>query len=116
MKVEITPNSIREAFVVWSNSDLTEGKGYEYPVYICLKEATARRLSKKGYVQGADCPITKSTVFSIGSQAYGPIRLIHSTLEDDRKQKEIDKTEAAIQKAKAAGLTEEDINNIAAKE
>ena len=36
----------QKAYIVWSNTDLTEGRGYEYPMCICSKEATAAAILK----------------------------------------------------------------------
>jgi hypothetical protein len=42
------------AHVVWCNSDLTEGRGYEFPMFVCESQVTALRLGRKRGVQGTD--------------------------------------------------------------
>ncbi len=101
-----------EAFVVYTNTDLTEGRGHEYPLYVCETEATALRLARKAYVQGCDAPVRKERILSIDGTLYGPIRLVRSTKEDDAAQKEMDARNAAIKKARDLGMTEEEIRAI----
>ena len=109
----------KEAYVVWTNTDLTEGRGIEYPMAICEEKATAIRLGRRNYVQGSNCTITKETIFRIakkpyGSRWYGPARLIFPTAEDTKIQKRIDKAEKAVKKAIECGLTEEEIKALKA--
>lgn len=102
-----------EAFVAWTNTDCTEGRGENIPLAICFKEATAQRMGKKGSVQGSNCYITKVQLFRYNGQIYGPVRVHFATREDDEKQKRIDARNAAIEKAKAAGLTDDEIRALA---
>lgn len=48
-----------EAWAIYTNSDLVEGRGVEYIKHYCLLKETAKRLAKGNYVQGTDCPIQK---------------------------------------------------------
>lgn len=48
-------------YSVYTNSDLTEGRGYHIPLALCESESTAVRLGKKKYVQGSDCPVNELT-------------------------------------------------------
>lgn len=100
----------RYAYVAWTNTDLTEGRGTEFPLAVCDKEATAIRLGKGGYVMGCDCDITKVEIIEHNGWTYGPVRLVHSTREDDAEQVRLDAKAAAKEKAKAAGLTDAEIN------
>lgn len=100
------------AFVAWTNSDLTEGKGWAIPLAVCLKKATAKRLGKKGGVQGCDCYVGANDIFWYNGQWYGPIDLQYPTVEDDIEQEEYDKKTEAIQKAKKLGLTDEEIKSL----
>lgn len=104
------------AYVVWSNTDLTEGRGYEYPLSICQLESTARRRAKGKYVQGLDCPITKERIFTYKYKNYGPIHLAQPSKEDfaeeEKLQKEYEKKEkmlVLIEKARSLGFTDEEI-------
>lgn len=105
----------RKAWAVMTNSDLTEGRGYQFPLAVCEKRATAERLGKKGGVQGADCDLVEVEVFIFDQKYYGPVRLVASTKEDDARQGQIDKRQEAIAAAKAAGLTEDQIMDLSSR-
>lgn len=113
-KVEVS--EMQTAFAAYSNTDGTEGRGEEYPLAVCKAEATAQRMGKGRYVMGTDCSVERVKVFRYDGMLYGPIFLHHPTIEDDRKQAEIDKKneaerkkQAAIEKAKSLGLSDEDL-------
>ena len=96
-------------YIVYTNSDLTEGRGWEHPLYYTESMSTAMRLGRKKYVQGSDCPIYEKKVYKSGNTYYAPVKLEPATVED-RKQDELRKLRfAALEKAAAAGLTEEEI-------
>ena len=113
---------MKEVFVVWTNTDLTEGRGQEYALAYCELEATANRLAKGNYVMGTDCRVTKETLLLIGFTTYFPGgRIAHATDEDKRveallaeERAKAEKKAAAILKAKELGLTEEDIQALKA--
>ena len=96
-------------WVVWVNSDLTEGKGYQYPLAVCACEATAKRLAKKQDVQGTDGDVRKDSRFEIDGQWYGRFNLVNPSREDDAKQALLEKINLVKAKANAAGLTKEEI-------
>lgn len=100
---------MKKVYIVWTNTDLTEGKGEEYPLAICESIITARRLGKGSYAMGSDCRITHEELIRHNNRYYGPVRIMRSTPEEDRAQKQYDLKQEAIEKAKLAGLTEEDI-------
>ena len=114
LKVE-TPKQ-RTVYAVWSNTDLTEGRGREYVQYLCEKKATALRKAKKNYVMGTDSRVTEEKLFQSGYGWYGPVNVIDPTQEDLRVEKELDAAykaaeakKTAIEKAKALGLSDADI-------
>lgn len=108
-----------DVFVVWTNTDLTEGRGNEYPLYICGKESTALRLAKGCSVQGCDGRITKDKAYYINNSWYMPNHIVYPSPEDEKVEIEIQaekerrlKKDAAIEKARKLGLNEEDIKNL----
>lgn len=101
--------TLMTAFVVWTNTDLTEGKGWEVPLAVCETEATAERVAGGQYVQGSDCPVRKVELQLVNGEWYGPVRIVPPTDVDKRRQKLLDAFAAARAKAVRAGLTEEDI-------
>lgn len=115
-KQTIEIDYMETVFAAYSNTNLTDGNGWEYPLAVCKTKATANRMGKGRYVQGTDCDVREVEVFRFNRVLYGPIYLHLPTTEDDRKQAEIDKKneaerkkQAAIEKAKSLGLSDEDL-------
>lgn len=114
--MDLTANEVK-LFAVYTNSDLTEGRGSEYVLYFCRTRSTAVRLSKKNYIMGTDCPIREITGYEIDHKIYlNGVRIQEPNDEDLKnetaaraKQKAIEAKEAALAKAKLLGLSDEDI-------
>jgi hypothetical protein len=109
-------NKTQKAYAVWSNTDLTEGRGYEYALHICSKEATAIRLSKGAYVMGSDARVTEIELIFHNNRWCGPVYLNGPNTADTEMEKKLElkrKAEiakaAVILKAQQLGLTAEDI-------
>jgi hypothetical protein len=102
----------KEVYAVISNTDLTEGRGQQHIVAFCEKKATAIRLGKGGYVQGCDCPVEQITLFWRANKWFGPVVVVRPTAEDEKKQRNIDARSEALNKARAMGLSENEINLI----
>lgn len=96
-------------WVVYTNTDLTEGRGYNFPLFVCESEATAMRLAKRRYVQGSDAPIKECVAVMVNGSWLAPVRIETSTVEDDRKQVAINARRDALKKAREAGLTDDDL-------
>ncbi len=107
MKSEITET--REVYGVWTNTDLTEGRGFQIPIAFCDAKSTAIRLGEKKYVQGNDCPIDKTLAFRINNTWYVPGRIQGPSSDDQKKDRELEARDAAYSKAKELGLNDEDI-------
>jgi hypothetical protein len=108
--------STKKAWVVWINSDLTEGRGRQLPVHICEAEVTAKRLAQGADVQGTDGKVEEVELYQINFKWYGPVDIVSPSHADVRTQLELDKVHAAkkrrdkaIEKAKEAGLSKEDL-------
>lgn len=102
----------KEFWVVYSNTDLTEGRGHSIAVATCEMESTAIRLSIKRGVMGtnADVEPVKGIVF--GGQTYIPsyaVKIDNPSKEDIETQKKLDAKRLAFAKAKAAGLTDDEL-------
>lgn len=103
---------IKETKTVWlvlANTDDTEGRGREYVKHVTETQATAIRLGRKGYVQGGDCPVIRGMAVKINNTWLCPREIEKPTAEDIRTQERINAREAAIEKARALGLTDEEI-------
>lgn len=115
-KLNVETPKQQTVYAVWTNTDLTEGRGREYVEYLCEKKATALRKAKKNYVMGTDSRVTEEVLFNAGRGWYGPVRVIEPSKEDlqveERLTAEAKAKEAkanAIEKAKSLGLSDADI-------
>lgn len=114
----------REAWVVWINADGTEGRGPMEPRHVCAAEATAHRRAHGADVQGSDAPVSKVALrlepvqgaYGPAHAWFGPVAIEAPTEEDRRIQARLDAEaakararDAAIERARALGLSDEDI-------
>lgn len=104
----------RKAYAVWTNTDLSEGRGVEYVECYTKTYSTAKRLAKGRYVQGTDCRITEETFLWHDFKWYAPGPLVLEPTSDDLKQEEFFAREAEIarvvDRAKKLGLTQQEID------
>jgi hypothetical protein len=115
-KLNIETPKHKTVYAVWTNEDLTEGRGREYIQYFCELKATAMRKAKRNYVMGSDSRVTEQTLFQTGLQWFGPVRILPPSMEDLKIEEKImaeskakSAKEAAIAKAKLLGLSDEDL-------
>lgn len=107
----------RFVYAVYTNSDLTEGRGVEYVLHYCEKESTARRLGKGAYVQGGNARVERVKMYYIDGAYYAPGPYVcppsSQDIEEEKKlEQERAKAEAkkeALEAAKRAGLTDKQI-------
>lgn len=105
--MEITET--KDVWLVISNTDLNEGRGSDFVASVCESQATAMRIGERGYVQGSKCPIRKGIGVKIKNTWYYPSEIEPMTKDDKNKQRLIDAKEAAYEKAKSAGLSDDEI-------
>lgn len=110
-------------FVGWANEDLTEGRGRQRQIVVSTSKATAVRLSAGRDVQGSDGQVREHVGFRVDGVAYGPVDLISPTVQDRNadfdEQQDREKQEAqaaALKRAKALGLSDEDIKVLGGEE
>lgn len=99
-------------WAVSTNSDLAEGRGRQYVKHFCRVQATALRLARRGYVQGTDCPVEPVNTIVLDGKHFLPTSILkveEPTIEDQAAQRLLDSHDAAVAKAKAAGLSDADI-------
>jgi hypothetical protein len=102
--------NIKKLYATWSNTDLTEGRGNQYVISVSETKTTAERLGAKRYVQGTDCPVTEETSVRIdGGPWLVPADINAATQIDIAEEKRLQQRLAAVEKAKAAGLSDGDI-------
>jgi len=106
---------MKELWVVWTNTDLTEGKGYEVPLYICMLESTAIRLAKGVNVQGSDGRISSIANNGEGTHvwAIAPVKIVFPSKEDKDRELKILQFRAIANKALELGLSTEEIKILA---
>ena len=95
------------------NADHTEGRGYDIPIAVCEIEATAIRLAKGRYIQGSNGPVRKVELVEVDGKFFCPdsaVSIIKPNSQDIEAQVKMDAKTAAIEKALAAGLTEDEIS------
>lgn len=110
---QFDPDSDKKTvYVAYSNTDRTEGRGVEFPFAVCQIESTAVRLAHKAHVQGTDGPVKEWTLKKFDGVWWAPaliIQIHQPTVADLSKQAIMDAKRAAIARAKAAGLTDQEI-------
>ncbi len=109
----MTIQDTKKVWAVWTNTDLTEGRGHLIPKAVCETEATAIRMGKKGGVQGSNCLVTEVTAVMMNNCWLVPGRIYPPAIEDKKAQILIDKTREVIKKAKENGLSEDDLKTLA---
>lgn len=102
----------KRAFIVWSNTDLTEGKGSEFPRCICELKSTALRLGRGQYVQGTDCRVTPVDLIYREKRYWGPVYVMPPSYEDEAEEKRRIFREDALKKARELGLSDDEIKAI----
>lgn len=105
-------NETKTVYVAYTNTDCTEGRGTDIPIAVCAIESTAIRLARGQYVQGSNGPVRKMELVKINDQWYAPsniIKIINPTREDEITQKKLETKYEIIEKAKEAGLTDDEI-------
>ena len=122
----------KTVWVAYTNTDCTEGRGYDIPIAVCELEVTARRLARgrhdwnpttpaggnarrlaRGrHVQGSDGPVWPVDLLEINGKWYAPSEAFYvkePTRDDDKEQARLDAKREALEKARAAGLTDADL-------
>ena len=109
----------KQVWVVWVNTDLTEGRGHQIPMLVCESETTANRMAIGKDVQGSDGSVREFEAILHGGKWCAPVRIYQPT-DDDRKadlkreQERLadQRRSEALQRARDIGLSEEDIQTL----
>lgn len=97
-------------YVTVGNTDMTEGKGLRYPLYISDLETTARRLGLKNGFGGSDCDVAESKAYRVGNNWYHSYLNSIST-EEDIKKDAINKRRLEIaERIKGCGISQGDLD------
>ena len=95
-------------FLTYTNSDLTEGRGYHIPIAVSETLSTGERLGKGKYVQGSDCPVNEVECINVDERWYIPLDCVN-VIKPTNNDLVNEKKRIAIEKAKALGLGEDDL-------
>jgi hypothetical protein len=114
MTLEVTDTT--PIWAVYVNTDLTEGRGYQYPLYLCETKTTAQRMAKGKNVMGSDGDVIEVLAYhvrDVGLLVPGSMTQIIPPSAEDRaaeaaQQAKIRKI-AACERARELGLSEQDI-------
>lgn len=99
----------RQIFIVYTNTDLTEGRGRCIPKHYCLTEETAQRLAKGAGVQGSNASVVESKAFYENHTWYAPILTPEPPSNEDMNEARRNKAiEEVLNKARTV-LTDEEI-------
>lgn len=107
---------VKFCYVVETNTDLTEGRGFQFPLYVCESETTAIRMARGRGVQGCPAQVERRIMLRLKSGWLAPVE-IHRPSEDDKaKDKQIAMAAEAeakklkvIEKVKGLGFSDEEI-------
>lgn len=106
---DLTIEETKRVWVAWTNTDLTEGKGCPVVKAVAETPETARRLGHKGSVMGSDCYVSEEIAVKARNMWLVPGRIVPETDEDKALRLQREARESAAAKARAAGLSDEDI-------
>lgn len=103
-------------YMVYANMDRTEGRGPSVPIGYFESESQAYEFAKGKDVQGTDakvykyeaeiCDDNRNNRYYKALTVYPPVTVVVATLEWQAKDKTAKLKEAALAKARAAGLTD----------
>lgn len=102
----------KTVYVAWTNEDLAQGRGRRIPLAVAELEATAIRMGRKGSVQGCDCPVSSVVAVKVEGHWMAPCVIHSPTPADERAQERTRQRRAALDRAREAGLTEDEIRAI----
>ena len=99
-------------YVATVNKDLTEGRGSSRILCVSDSESAAKRIGKGKNVQGSNAYVEASLAFKVNFEWFARVDIVKPSNEDNRNDELIAKKLIAINKAKEAGLSDEEIKAI----
>lgn len=106
---DITITDTKEVWVVYTNTDLNEGRGHEYPIHVCGSASTAARMATRKGVQGSDAHVSKEIAVKVRGGWLAPVSIIEPNDADRRADALNVERLRVMDKARAAGLTDDEI-------
>ncbi len=105
--------STKQVWVVYQNTDLTEGRGREVPIYVCESKSTAQRLSRKQGVMGSDAAVSQCEAVMHKGRWCAPVEILSASKADVEADRSAEKLAALVERAKALGMTIDDLKLLA---
>jgi len=102
-------------YVVWTNTDLTEGRGRQVPIAYAESVSTAARLAKKRGVMGSDADYGKFEAVKHDGHWCAPVTIERPSDDDKARDETNARKAAALEKARQLGLTDDDLEALQAK-
>jgi hypothetical protein len=106
-------------YVVFTNTDLTEGRGIQVPIAWSRNKYTAQRLAKGSGVQGSNADLHLAVTEFIRGKEYIKVDYVplqSPSKEDEIKQKQMEDRDELVAKMKALGVTDEMLQGLGVKE
>lgn len=105
----------KSIWIVSVNSDLTEGRGHNVIKANCELEATARRIAKGADVQGSNGRVDPGFAYKIRNCWYVRGTPTTPSRNDIKQEGQLKALHEARQKARDAGLTDDEIRLLGMK-
>ena len=105
-------------YVVFTNTDLTEGRGIQVPVAWSRNKYTAQRLAKGQGVMGSNAEVKSVDTYDVLGVEYIPLACVHvkyPSKQDEDLQKQEEERNNTIAKMKALGVTDEMLQGLGVK-
>lgn len=113
-KPDLASAELIRVYACYTNTDLTEGKGYQVSYAWAKSITTAKRLAHKKGVMGTDAEVQEIWAIKIGNVTYVPKPIESPTREDSASDATIaafnERRETVAATMRDAGFTEFEIN------
>lgn len=105
----------KNIYVVWTNTDLTEGRGHQIPIGYAESPTTAARLADKRGVMGSNAEVQRFEAIKHNGYWCAPVGIERPSEHDKVIDEANSRKAAALEKARQLGLTDEDLEALQAK-
>ena len=105
----------RTLYVVFTNTDLTEGRGWQHPIGYSFNEYTALRFAKNKGVMGSDAHVNGYSTLIVDGKEYVSVGLLNiqrPEQADIDKERADKKRKETITRLLDAGVDPEDLKTL----
>ncbi len=100
----------KEVYIIYTNTDLTEGRGFNYPSLVCESESTAKRLGLNRGVQGTVVIPSQGLAVFIDNEWYAPVNIKKPSQVDIEQDEKLNKLAQVLEKIKSLNLTDNEMD------